>query len=100
MHQNINGKGNKNEEKKINLHGKPGDVSEKLNFNSDSESGPSGRDNTEHLINNPNFYDDMVSFDKTTVQFLQKIYFHRNVLKFVLSCIQRFDAKITTTNNS
>ena len=76
--------------KKGTLHGKPGNVSVELNFNSDSESNPSDRYYTEHLSKHNNFYDDMSYFDNTTVQFLQKNRFHRNLLKFVLCCIQNF----------
>ena len=46
MHKNINEQGNKNEWKKGNMHGKPGHVSVKLDFNSDSESDPSDVDYT------------------------------------------------------
>ena len=56
-------------------------------------------DGTKHLINNSNFDDDMASFDKTTVQILPKIHFHRNVLKFFLGCIISFGAKIAAMNN-
>ena len=45
------------------------------------------------------FDDDIVSFDKTTLQILQKINFHKNVLKFVLGCIPTFDAEIAATKN-
>ena len=41
----------------------------------------------------------MVSFDKTTIQILHKLHFHRNLLKFVLGCIPCFDAKIVATKN-
>ena len=81
------------------LHGKPGHVSEKSNFNSDSESDPSDGDDTEHLIKYDNFDDEMVSFDKKNVQFLQKIHYHKNVLKFVLGCIPSFDTKMYITKN-
>ena len=67
MHKNINEQGNKNEERKRNLHGKQGYVTEKLNFNSDSESYPSDGYDTEHLSEHPNFDDEMASFDKTIV---------------------------------
>ena len=94
VHKKINVQGNKNEERE-NLHGKPGDVSAKLNSNSDSNIDPSDGDVTYHLIKHYNFDYEMASFYKTTVQFLQKINFHRNVLKFVLGCIPSFDAKIS-----
>ena len=48
---------------------------------------------TEHLSKHQNFYNDMESFDMKTVQFIQKLHFHRNVLKFFLGCIPIFDVK-------
>ena len=69
--------------KKRYLHGKPGDVSEELNF-TDTESDPSDRDDTDNLIKHPNVDDDMAYFDNTTVGFIQKLHFHVNVLDFVL----------------
>ena len=93
------GESNKNKGKKLIIHGKPGYVSAKLNFNSKSESDPSEGDDTDHLIKHPNFDGDMAYFDKTTVQFIQKHYFHINVFKFVLGCIPSFDAKISATKN-
>ena len=47
----------------------------------------------------PNFYDDIASFDKTTVEFIQKLHFHRNILNFVLGCIPSFDDKIAAIKN-
>ena len=73
-HKNINEKVNNNEEKKSNIHGKPGDVSAKLNF-IDSGSDSSDDYETHHLGKNSNLGDDMASFDKTTVLFLQNIIF-------------------------
>ena len=84
---------NKGKKDKVTLHGKPGDVPEKLNSNSDSESYPSDVDYTHHLIKNHNFDDEMDSFDKNKVQFLQNLHFHVNLLKIVLCCIPGFDAK-------
>ena len=37
----------------------------------------------------------MTFFDKKTVQLLQNLHFHRNVLKFILGWITIFDAKIS-----
>ena len=76
--------------KKKCLHGKPGDIPEKLNF-TDTESYPSVGYDTDNLSKHTNFENDTASFDKTTVEFLQKLYFHRNVLKFILGCIPGFD---------
>ena len=81
------------------LHGKPGHVSEKSNFNSDSESDPSDGDDTEHLIKYDNFDDEMVSFDKKNGQFLQKLHYHKNVLKFVLSLISILYSNIYAMKN-
>ena len=58
--------------KQSNIHEKPGDVSVKLNF-TDTESNPSDRYDTDHLSKIPNFDNDMAPFDKTTVEFIQKI---------------------------
>ena len=41
----------------------------------------------------------MASFDKTTVEFIQNICSHINILKFVLGCIPSFDDKITALKN-
>ena len=41
----------------------------------------------------------MSSFDKTTLQFLPKLNFHINVLKFVIGCISGFDTKIIAMKN-
>ena len=76
------------------MHGKPGHVSVKLDFNSDSESDPSDVDYTQNLSKNRNFDNGMTSFDKKTIQFIQKLHVHKNLFKFVLSCIPGFDAKI------
>ena len=40
------------------------------------------------------------SFDKKIVQFLQNISFHRNMLNFVLGCIQSFAVKTATMNTN
>ena len=48
------------------------DMFQKLNFNCDSKRDPSDRYDTSQLIKHQNFNDNMVSFDKTSVQFLQK----------------------------
>ena len=69
VHKNINEQENKNEEK-TNLHGKPGDVSEKLNF-TDSESDPSDGYDNHHLCKHSNFYEKMAFFDNTTVKIFQ-----------------------------
>ena len=41
----------------------------------------------------------MAFFDKTTIQFIQKLHFSRNILKFFLGCIPSFDAKIAAMKN-
>ena len=41
----------------------------------------------------------MVSFDNTTIEFLQKLHYHRNVVNFFLGFIPRFYDKITATKN-
>ena len=71
---------------KSNLHGKPEEVSARLNF-TDTESDPPDRGETDYLKKHPNFDDGMASFDKTTARFLQRFHSHRNILKFVLDCI-------------
>ena len=78
--------------------GKPGDVSAKLSF-TDTESDPSDGDDTDHLSKHINFEYFMAYSDKTTVQFLQKNHYHKNVLKFILVYIPIFDDKISTTKN-
>ena len=95
VHQCINKNENENEEKKRILHRKLGHAPAKVDFNSDSESDPSEGYDPENFIKHHHFDDDMASIDNTTAQILQKLHFHRNVLKFVLGCIPRFDAKIT-----
>ena len=69
-------------------------VSSKLDFNSYSESDPSDRYDTNNLSKHHNLDDVMESFDKTTVQFLQKLHFHRNVLMFVLGFTTSFGTVI------
>ena len=51
------------------------------------------------MSKNPNFDDDIASFDKTTVEFLQKLHFNRNALKFVLGFIPIFYDKISEMKN-
>ena len=51
------------------------------------------------MSKHPNFDNDMASFDKTMVEFLQKLNFPRNILKFFLGCIPIFDDKITAMKN-
>ena len=49
-----------------------------------SDINPSYVDDTDYLSKNSHFDDEMVPFDKTTVQNLQKLHFHRNVLEVCL----------------
>ena len=81
------------------IHGKLGDVSAKLNFDSDSESVQSDRYDTENMGKHSNFDGGMALFDKTTVQFLYTLYFHINILKSVLVFIPCFDAKMFAMKN-
>ena len=37
----------------------------------------------------------MATFDNKTVQLIQNVHFHTNVLEFVLGCIPSFDAKFS-----
>ena len=85
--------------RKINPHGKPGDVSAKLNFNSDSKFDPLDGDDTEYSIKNSDFDGEMTSLNRTTNQFIQKLHFHRKILKFVIGCIPNFDTKIAAMKN-
>ena len=82
MHKNINEQGNKNEERKETVNRKQGNFSPKLNFNPYLESDPSDRYDTDSLSKYPDFGDGVASFDKTTVQFLHKLHFPINVLRF------------------
>ena len=91
---------NKDKGKKIILHVKPRYVSSQLNFNSESEGGPSEGDGTDILSKHANFDDSMASIDKATVQFLHNLNICINVLKFVLGCIPSFDAKIFAMKNN
>ena len=79
--------------KQSNLLGKIGDLSLILNFTY-NESNPSDRYDTDHLSKSPNFDNGMAPFDQTTVEFIQKLHFHRNVLKFILVFISSFDDKL------
>ena len=42
-----------------------------------------------------NFYDDMASFDKKTVQFIKNLHFNSKITKFVFGCIPSFDVNIS-----
>ena len=94
----FNEKGNKNVGEKETLHRKSGNVSDKLNLYLYLESYPSDGYDTHNLNKHQNLDDDMESCDNTYVQFLQKLHFYINVLKFFLGCIPGFDAKITAIN--
>ena len=59
----------------------------KLKF-SDTESDPSEKYDTDHLNKHPNSDDDMASFDKITIEFLQKYI-------FIETYVPCFDAKIS-----
>ena len=72
----------------------------KLNFNSESESGLSDGEETNHMSKHHNFDNDMASFDKKIVRFIQKNHFHRNVFKFVLGCTPSFDDRIYAMRTS
>ena len=61
-----------------NLHGKTGDVSEKLNFTYKG-SDPSYGDYINHLVKHNKFDDEMSSFDKTTVELIQNFIFKKNI---------------------
>ena len=87
----------KKKQRKKNLSKKTGVVSEKLNF-TDTESDPSDGYATHNLGKRSKSDDEMVSFDNTTVKFIQRLYFHRNVFNFVLCCIQSYDDKIAAMN--
>ena len=70
----------------------------KLNF-TDTESDMSDGDDTDYWSNHPNFDNFIESFDKTNIEFLTKLYFHINILKFFLCCIRSYDDKITAMKN-
>ena len=60
--------------KKRNLYVKLGYVSAKLNF-IDTESDEPDRYDTDHLSKHTHFDNDMESFDKKTIGFIEKTYF-------------------------
>ena len=80
------------------MHFKPGYVLEKINF-TDTGSDPSDKYDTSNLSKHPNLEDDTVSFYKTAVEFLQKLHFYINLLKFVLGWIPSVDDKISAMKN-
>ena len=79
------------DEKPIHKYGKPVNVSEQLNMDSETESkssyGGTAYASTKHHAYNY----DLTHFDKTTVLSLQNIHFHSNVIKLVLGFIPKFE---------
>ena len=51
------------------------------------------------MSNHPDFDDDMAPLDQKTVQFIQKLDFHRNILNFFFNCIPSFDSKHSAMKN-
>ena len=90
----------KNKEEVTTKHGKLGNVSAQLHFNSEIETDASDDSETHHSIKHHNLDDEMASFEKTTFQFLQNLHFHSKVMKFVSGCIPSFYDKIYGMNNN
>ena len=87
------------EQKKINKHVKPGNISAKLRFNPDTETDALDNEEPYYSIKHKNIDESMVSFEKKTVKCLQKLHFQSKLTKFVLGCIPSFDKKIAATKN-